>query len=242
MTNACKPRILIVDDEEGMRKSLRRIMIAKGFDVQVAIDGRQAIMLAKEFQPEILLMDVRMPGLNGVEAYREIKLNCPGAVAIFMTAYSTSELSQEAFDEGAMDVLGKPLDIDSLCDLIGRSSQSRPLLIVDDDAGFRTSLKRALTTAGFCVHTADSMDDALAKFQQHPRCVALLDMKLNGHSGLQVLQGLRQLNPNIVAILMTGYLDLQSEMQSGLDVGACCTFVKPFNVESMVAEIESQLL
>jgi two-component system response regulator HydG len=240
MTDAHKPRMLIVDDEEGMRKTLRRIMVAKGFDVQVAIDGHQAISLAETFQPEILLMDVRMPGLNGVEAYREIKVNCPDAVAIFMTAYSTSELSQEAIDEGAMDVLAKPLDVDNLCDLIRRSSLSRPLLIVDDDPGFRTSLKRALTAAGFHVYTAVGLEEALAEFQRHPRCVALLDMKLNGHSGLQVLQQMRQLNQDVVAVLMTGYPDLQLEMQSGLEVGACCTFVKPFDVDSLVATIRSQ--
>ena len=180
MTDTNKPRMLIVDDEEGMRKTLRRIMIAKGFEVLVAIDGRQAIKLAEEFQPEILLMDIRMPGINGVEAFREIKLNCPDAVAIFMTAYSTSELSEEAIDEGAVDVLSKPLNIDNLCELIQRASLSQPLLIVDDDAGFRTSLKRALTAVGFRVYTAVGLDDALTEFQRHPRCVALLDMKLEG--------------------------------------------------------------
>ncbi len=241
MTDAYKPRILIVDDEKGMRTTLQRIMVAKGFDVLVAIDGYQAIELAEEFQPEFLLIDIRMPGLNGVDAFREIKLNCPDTVAIFMTAYSTSELSQEAIDEGAVDVLAKPLDIDNLCELIEKASLSRPLLIVDDDSGFRTSLKRALTAVGFRVYTADGLHDALTEFQRHPRCVALLDMKLDGHSGLQVLQQIRQLNQQVVAVLMTGHPDLQMEMQAGLKAGACCTFVKPFNVDSLIAEIESQI-
>ena len=141
-------RMLIVDDEEGMRNTLRRIMMTKGFEVRVATDGSEAISIAEEFQPQILLMDIRMPGMNGVEAFREIKTHCPDAVAVFMTAYSSSELSQEAIDEGAVEVLAKPLDIDTLCDLIQRPSSSRPLLIVDDDEGFRVSLKRVLTSAG----------------------------------------------------------------------------------------------
>lgn len=235
------PRMLIVDDEEGMRNTLRRIMMTKGFEVRVAMDGSEAISIAEEFRPQILLMDIRMPGMNGVEAFREIKTHCPDAVAIFMTAYSSSELSQEAIDEGAVEVLAKPLDIDTLCDLIRQPSSFRPLLIVDDDEGFRISLKRVLTAEGFVVHMADGQDQALATFQQHPRCVALLDMKLNGGSGLQLLQRIRMLNQDAVVLLMTGFPDLESQMASGLRAGACCTFVKPFDVDSLVAEIKSQL-
>lgn len=240
MTDIPGPRMLIVDDEEGMRKTLRRIMVAKGFDVSVAADGREAILLAEETRPEFILMDIRMPGLNGVEALREIKLCCPNVVTIFMTAYSSSELSQEAIDEGAIDVVSKPLDVDNLCELIHRSS-SRPLLIVDDDQGFCTSLKRALTAAGYDVFTANDMVDALEKFARHPRSIVLLDMKLSGCSGLQVLQQMRVVNPDVVALLMTGYPDLQTAMLSGLQAGARCTFVKPFDVDSLVTEIESQL-
>ena len=234
-------RMLIVDDEEGMRNTLRRIMMTKGFEVRVATDGSEAISIAEEFQPQILLMDIRMPGMNGVEAFREIKTHCPDAVAVFMTAYSSSELSQEAIDEGAVEVLAKPLDIDTLCDLIQRPSSSRPLLIVDDDEGFRVSLKRVLTAAGFEVHMAEGQDQALATFEQHPRCVALLDMKLNSGSGLQLLQQIRLLNQDAVVLLMTGFPDLESQMASGLQAGACCTFVKPFDVDLLVAEIKSQL-
>ena len=241
MNDGQQRRMLIVDDDEGMRRSLTRIMVTKGFNVCVARDGMQAIEVAKEFQPEILLMDVRMPGIDGVEAYRRMKDVCPDAAVIFMTAFSATELSQQAIAEGAIDVLPKPLNVDSLCDLISASRRIRPLLIVDDDSGFRTSLRRALTVLGYKVYTAGSMADAVTEFRRNPRCLVILDMKLDGHTGLQVLQQIRNMNGNVTAILMTGHPDLQVEMQSGLQDGACCTFLKPFDVDALASEIQSQL-
>ncbi|MDA1229158.1 MAG: hypothetical protein O2856_00160 [Planctomycetota bacterium] len=62
MTNAHMPRVLIVDGEEGLHTTLRRRMVAEGFDVQVAMNGHQAVEMAWEFLPEILVMDIRTPG------------------------------------------------------------------------------------------------------------------------------------------------------------------------------------
>lgn len=239
MNDSGKQRLLIVDDEEGMRMTLRRIMVAKGYEVAVAANGHEAIKQAKHFRPQIVLMDIRMPGLNGVETYRQIKALCPTASPIFMTAYSTSELSQEAMDEGAIEVMAKPLDIDNLCRIVAQSGSSRPVLIVDDDPGFRESLERALTAVGFQVYTAGGAEDALTEFRRHPNCVAVLDMKLNGISGLQVFEQFRKLNKDAVALLMTGFAEFQSEMQTGLSNGACNTFVKPFDVDQLADQIRA---
>lgn len=234
------PRMLIVDDEEGMRSTLRRIMRSKGFQVEVASSGEEAILLAQQFQPELLLLDIRMPGINGIETFRRLKTICPEAFAIFMTAYAASHLSQEALHEGAVEVFPKPLDIDRLCQRIESTLNLRSVLIVDDDPGFRDSLQRALTMNGFLVVTASDLDGALEQFRRRPQCVVLLDMRLNDTSGLCVLEQIRKLNQNAHTVLMTGFHELEGEMKMAQQAGACCTFLKPFEVDSLVAAINSR--
>ncbi len=230
-------RVLIVDDEAGMRQSLRRIMLAKGFEVEVAASGAEAIEIAGDYQPQVLLLDIRMPGLNGVETYRQLKQLCPDATAIFMTAYSSAHLTDEAMEEGAATVLSKPVNIDDVCDLVKKAPNERPVLIVDDDPGIRSSLERILVANGCKVILAHSCEEAMARFRQRPRSVVLLDMKLDDGSGLDLLQQIRAVNPAVVAVLMTGFTELQPDMDLGLSLGAASTLVKPFDVDSLVAAI-----
>lgn len=235
MSDEDKPRLLVVDDEPGMRRTLQRIMRAKGFDVLVAEDGPTAIATAREFLPDVLLLDVRMPGIDGVETWRQLKTICPDAAAIFMTAYTSSERLDDARREGALEVMSKPLDIDAVCRRLRQNL--RPVLVVDDDAGFRDSLGRALRQLLFRVLTAKDADQAMEHFARHPHCVVLLDMKLDGASGLDVLRQIRSQSEERLVILMSGYSDTQDEMRDGLDNGAVSTLTKPFPLEELVSEI-----
>ncbi|MFK7818322.1 MAG: response regulator [Planctomycetaceae bacterium] len=232
-------KLLIVDDEEGMRRTLRRIMLAKGHTVEVAASGEEAIELAPVFQPDCILLDIRMPGLNGVETFRELKQICPNAFAIFMTAYAASSLTTEAREQGGIEVFSKPLDPDSVCDLIQKTAEQRPVLIVDDDAGFRESLERVLVTKGFKVHSAATIPTAVEQFYRCPRGIVLLDMNLDGGSGLDVLETIRETNPEVFTVLMTGYSDLLEQMEEGLAAGGSCSYTKPFNIDELLAAIES---
>ncbi len=119
-------RVLIVDDDEGIRRSLARVVRQQGYDVDTAEDGLAAIESARGFRPDLLLMDVRMPGIDGVEAYRRIRADDPEVAAIFMTAYSSAVLVQDAIQLGAHEVVSKPLDLDSLVNRIGQITQVDP--------------------------------------------------------------------------------------------------------------------
>jgi CheY-like chemotaxis protein len=121
-------RMLVVDDEPDMARGLRRILKLEGYEVAIAGSGEEAIEQAREWHPDGILMDINMPGIDGVEAYRQIREVCPGAFVIFMTAYSS--LVEEARDEGAIDVLTKPLDPGATRDLVAKA-----LLNVSSDRG-----------------------------------------------------------------------------------------------------------
>lgn len=104
--------LLVVDDDPDLVRGLARILKLRGYSVYQATCGHEAVELAKTHRPKVAVMDIRMPGLNGIEAFRKIKETCPHAAVIFMTGFS--EFEQEAHDEGAVAVLRKPVNLEHL--------------------------------------------------------------------------------------------------------------------------------
>ena len=111
-------RILVVDDNPTMVDTLADILGAKGFKVHAATSGTEALQILKEAPVDILLTDVKMPGMNGLELYRETKKLYPRLITIFMTAYSADELIQQGMAEGVKTILDKPLDMNFLVSLL----------------------------------------------------------------------------------------------------------------------------
>ena len=106
--------ILLVDDDAGHRTMLRTLLGGWGYHIVEAEDGEAAVAACKEHPCDLVLMDVRMPKKNGLEAMREIKTYNPALPVLIMTAYSTIEAAVEAIKEGAYDYLTKPLDFEKL--------------------------------------------------------------------------------------------------------------------------------
>lgn len=111
-------KILVVDDDAGIRQSLARILRGSGYKVEVAADGEQAIATAESFEPDVLLVDMRMPGIDGIETHRRLQRRFPDLVAITMTAFARPDQTEQAITDGMVSVLSKPLDIDSLMEMV----------------------------------------------------------------------------------------------------------------------------
>ncbi|MBS1251656.1 MAG: Response regulator receiver protein [Anaerolineales bacterium] len=110
--------ILIVDDNPSMTKTLADVLAAKGYVVHAAYSGAEALKILHDQPVDIMLTDVRMPDLNGVELYREIRKTGTLPLTFLMTAYAADDIIQEGLEEGIKTVLTKPLDIDFLLTLL----------------------------------------------------------------------------------------------------------------------------
>jgi len=110
--------VLIVDDDKGIRFTLEGIIDDEGYMVRGAEDGYQAIELVKEIDFQWIFMDIRMPGLNGVETYLEIKKISPNSRVVMMTGFSVEELVTQALEEGVFAVLYKPLPVEQVLDIL----------------------------------------------------------------------------------------------------------------------------
>ncbi|MFP3895217.1 MAG: ATPase, T2SS/T4P/T4SS family [Anaerolineales bacterium] len=119
-------RVLIVDDNPGMFESLAEILETRGFFVGVAQDGRAAVEEMREKPYDLFLIDIMMPGMNGVETLRQIKSINPDAITLIMTGQSQVEdLMSEALWSGVDGVLYKPFDVDDVLDMIRQKYQEQ---------------------------------------------------------------------------------------------------------------------
>ena len=122
-----KSKILIVDDEPTHLKMLETVLTAEGFELQKANDGQTAIEAVEERFYDLILMDVRMSRMDGIEALKRIKEISPGIPVIIMTAYASVNTAVDALKSGAYDYLTKPLDIDELKILVQKALRHQQL-------------------------------------------------------------------------------------------------------------------
>jgi len=112
------PNILIVDDDLGICQTVSDILKLSGFRVTCALDGYHAIELYQQQEFDLVLMDMRMPGLNGLETYRELKSINPSVKVIIMTAYTVEDILTDAKNEGVLSIISKPFRMQGLLDTI----------------------------------------------------------------------------------------------------------------------------
>lgn len=115
-----RSRILVVDDDEGVRSLLKKFFSQRGFETVAVEDGSRAIESVKNGGFDIHLIDVRMPGLNGVETLRGIRRIAPEAVVVMMTGYADEDLLDQALKEGVVDILHKPFSVSRLTGIVER--------------------------------------------------------------------------------------------------------------------------
>ena len=114
-------KLLLIDDEEDVRYSLQRIFDGPDVELATAASGEEGLKVIPKFKPDLVLMDVRMGGMTGLETLRKIRASDPKLLVILMTAYGTTQTAIEAMKLGAYDYLLKPFDIAKLKEVISNA-------------------------------------------------------------------------------------------------------------------------
>jgi two-component system response regulator HydG len=229
-----KTNVLVVDDLKSIRLTLGGILEDEGYNVVLAEDGYKAIEAAKQTPFDLVFMDIKMPGINGVQTFREVKKINPEAVVIMMTAYSVEDLIKEALEEGAYAVVYKPFDIEKIVSIIESALQKTLILVVDDSFTDRETLKTILEERGYSVVTASTGGEALARVKEKRFDIIFLDVKLPDIDGVDFFEQVKAIDPEVAVIMMTGYSETEL-MQKVISHGAYTCIYKPFNVDRVVS-------
>jgi two-component system response regulator HydG len=237
-----KTNILVVDDLKSSRLTLGGILEDEGHNVVLAENGYQAIEVAKQVSFDLIFMDIKMPGINGVQTFREVKKINPQAAVIMMTAYSVETLVREALEEGAYAVVYKPFDIENIVSIIEAALHKTLILVVDDYFADRETLKAILEERGYLVVTAETGSEALTRVKEKHFNIIFLDIRLPDVDGAHIFEQVKAIDPEVAVIMMTGYSE-EELVRRAVSRGAYTCVYKPFDVErilTLVGEISQK--
>jgi two-component system, NtrC family, response regulator HydG len=238
MPNFRQPRVLVVDDEADTCANLSDILTDLGYHVDTAGDGREALDLVRKSAYDVALLDLKLPGMDGLNLYREIKRLRAGTVALLVTAYASSTTAEAALDAGAWQVLPKPVDLSQLLSAVDQALAEPMILIVDDDKELCDNLWQILRAKGYRVALAHDTDSVAEQVRETTYKVILIDMKLPGGDGSAIFRMVRDLKLDSRIILITGYRDETERLvQAVLSQGADGVCYKPFDLPQLLDQI-----
>lgn len=168
-------RVLVVDDEGSVLFTLAANLELEGFEVTSAPSGARALTLLEEQVFDLVLTDIRMPGMNGVELFRRVRAREPGMPVVLMTAYAVEGLVEDALGEGAFAVLPKPFAIDHVVATLARAARRPVVLIVDEKKAEATA--EALRASGVGARAAINEEGALAALRDGAVDVCVLPLE-----------------------------------------------------------------
>jgi len=222
--------VLVVDDEPSIRRFLRHLLEQEGYDVLEAGSGKEALIRCERENPDLVLLDLRLPDMTGFEILSELKKR-PETNHIPVVILSIVQDREEGFRLGASDYLTKPVDRDRLMERIQRligSQNKANILVVEDDPSVQRALQAILENHNYSVKAVFSAEDALVTLKEWHPSLILLDLMLPGLSGNDFLKELKE-NPDWeqlpVVVLTAADSDSRSEAKL---LGAHSVVGKPF--------------
>ncbi len=249
--------VLLVDDEDEFLEVTSTVLGRRGFKVFTALSGAMALEFLQRRRVDVVVLDMKMPVMSGAEAFERIKQAIPGIPVIVLTGHGSVDQAFTMSKEGVYDFLQKPCNIDSLTAVIraaAAESKARKsllvekideppgaeecvrVLLVDDEVELLDSLKRVLSRRNMEVHWADRGEEALTILERMRVDVVVLDVKMPGMDGLEVLDHIRNSHSNLPVILLTGHPTVENAL-AGMKKGAFEYLMKPPDIDSLVRSI-----
>ncbi len=249
-------RLLLVDDEQEFLESMAAVLGRRGFDIETAQDGYEALEILEKKRFDVGVIDVKMPGLDGVELFREIKLRHSGMPVILLTGHGTLQQAFNSSREGVFEYLTKPCSVGDLVQVVRRAVEGRSpdeemsqidvkevirVMLVDDETEFVDGLAKVLNRRGMKVTTAAGGADALERLRIAPVDVMVCDVRMPGMDGLEVLRRMKNEQPLTEILLLTGHPSIGNAFE-GIRDGAFDYLMKPYEIDGLVKKIQAAYL
>lgn len=231
--------LLVVEDDCDTCANLADIFTDLGYQVDVAFDGFTALEMVQMGAYDLALLDLKMPGMDGLELYRKIREISAGTVAIVVTAYASSETAASILDAGAWKLVSKPVDFSKLLPLVREALDQPLVLIVDDDKDLSQSLWSIFRERGYRICFAYDAEEADLRLRERNYNAVIVDMKLPKRPGEAVVKLVRQHNPSARILVITGYRsEMADYIAQVLSEGAEAVCYKPFDVDELLRTVK----
>lgn len=235
-------KVFVVDDDRDFAEGIGLSLELEGHEVTFAHSGEEAVRKFDDIECDVTLMDVRMPGMNGVETLHGLLDIRPDAKVVMITAYKAEELLSQALAGGALGVLQKPVSSKELIETFKDIHAAGVVLLADDDPDFAAGVEAILVSEGYVVFKASNGQEAIDKFEDENIDVLLLDIRMPDLNGVEVYAGLKRLGHSPPTIVVTGYSSEESgAIQELLRSSARDWLVKPIASDDLLQAI-SQVL
>lgn len=223
-------KILVVDDNRPLAEALADVFEAKGYTPTLAFDGVQAVEKVRGEHFDCVLMDVRMPRMSGVDAFKEIKKFAPFTPVILMTAYSVQGLIDEARSEGVLAILQKPVAAQKIIAIVEELKGSSSVLIADPNPN--PALVETLSNHGYRVVVATSARAAISMAQGSDYDAVLLNAEIQGLNSEDSIALFKKCDPKCLIIL------LSAEPHEEHSPFIFAALQKPFKIHDVVSLLE----
>jgi PAS domain S-box-containing protein len=244
-----RPKILVVEDDRDLALLLRRQLESEGYQVLLAGSGEDALWLAREEQPQLISLDIMLPDLDGFVVLERLKEN-PITAPIPVVITSVLTEADEGYALGAVDYVVKPFSEEKLLQAVRRAlspfSVQGPydVLVVDDDPDIRGLMEEALSFRGYQVSTAPGGREALAHVRESLPDLILLDLKMPGVDGYEVIRQLKAddaTRPVPIIVITASLVDQERDRVRVLGLGATQYITKPISIDTLIREIKKAI-
>ena len=289
-----KIRVLLVDDEEDYVRTMAERMDMRDLQSTVALSGEEALQLLDTDPPDVIVLDLRMPGMQGMEVLERVKRDHPHIQVIILTGHGGEKEEREARRLGAFEYVQKPADLGTLVGTIqgawkrsiqaakefikeqgeefdrtmtaaalaeggmpdearevmekahGLARQTRniepgaggalKILLVDDEEDYVRTMAERLQMRDLGSNVALNGEEALSVLEDDLPDVMVLDLKMPGIGGLEVLEAVKSRYPDVQVIILTGHGSEKDEAIA-LRLGAFAYLKKPVDIQDLMAEV-----
>ncbi len=233
-------RILVVDDNIDYCEGIIDFLEMEGFDAIGVHDGFKALETIEEEEFDMVLMDVRMPGMDGVETFHKIKEVSPDTPTILMTAFAVESRIREALRGGVFGAFQKPVDNERLlCSIKKTFSGGAVIMIADGDNEHCSDILGRFAEKGYRGVVVRDHKTAVQMASENKFDIIILDAKQKDTDGFEIYQKIRDFRPDVNIIIIT---DSKKKTENQTDQiskdDACALFEKPLDIENLIEFVQ----
>lgn len=243
-------KVLLVEDDKMARKRLKRVIEKEGYEIIAAQDGLEGLELFKSERPDVVITDVKMPKIDGIEVMHRIKEMSKTTEVILITGHGDIDMAIVALRDGALDYIKKPIDIDQLIVSLGRAKEKiqdrkkitirNSILILEDDEKTREKLGKIYIKEGYKVFTAPDGERGLKIFSENKIDILLTDLRMPIMNGLQFISEVKKISSDCEFIVLSGFGD-EADAVEAMRNGAINFISKPIDLEQLLLSTQKAI-